>query len=267
MPGLRFAGAAMAAALLSLPLAAAQGPLSEGPAHGFPELRDLSGRSLAAGDFAQWLERDHLHVRIQYDFGDGRVITETSSFRQRPRLRQDTWSWRETRGGRAVREFAIDFGARRATARALEAGELKQWSEDADFDPARTFAGFGFSLAIKAARERLRGGTPLELQTVGFMPKPRVATVEIRFGGVDRMQMGGRVIRGDRYVIHPKVPWFADLFVDIPDTRLWLIHPEPTGFLRLEGPLVEPDDPVIRVDLLPGGKSGPATAVRTPSAP
>jgi len=32
----------------------------------------------------------------------------------------------------------------------------------------------------------------------------------------------------------------------------------PAGFLRWEGPLALPDDPMVRVDLLPGGQSGPA---------
>ena len=32
----------------------------------------------------------------------------------------------------------------------------------------------------------------------------------------------------------------------------------PAGFLRWEGPIVLPTDPMIRVDLIPGEKSGPA---------
>ena len=50
----------------------------------------------------------------------------------------------------------------------------------------------------------------------------------------------------------------CQVFVEAPDTQIWLTSPAPAGFLRWEGPLAEPDDPTLRVDLLPGGKSEPA---------
>jgi hypothetical protein len=48
----------------------------------------------------------------------------------------------------------------------------------------------------------------------------------------------------------------------VPDNEMWLTKP-PAGFLRLEGPLMEPDDDIIRVDLIPGAESGPAKRVET----
>ena len=101
-------------------------------------------------------------------------------------------------------------------------------------------------------------GERIELGTIGFTPKPRRVSVEVFHGGLDEMRMAGRTLRGDRFVIHPKIPWIADFFIDVPDTNLWLTNPGPAGFLRMEGPLVEPDDPIVRIDLLPGGESGPA---------
>ncbi len=77
------------------------------------------------------------------------------------------------------------------------------------------------------------------------------------------MAMGGRILRGDRFMIHPEIPKLAKLLVKVPDTRIWLINPPPVGFLRWEGPLAEPSDPVVRVDLLPGEPSGPAEPVST----
>ena len=37
--------------------------------------------------------------------------------------------------------------------------------------------------------------------------------------------------------------------------QLWLTYPAPATFLRLEGPLAEPSDPIVRIDLLPGEPS------------
>jgi hypothetical protein len=72
------------------------------------------------------------------------------------------------------------------------------------------------------------------------------------------MKMSGRSLRGDRFTIHPQIFFLARLFVDVPDTKIWLTNPAPAGFLRWEGPIVLPDDPIIRVDLLSGETSGPA---------
>jgi len=155
----------------------------------------------------------------------------------------------------------VDFRSGRATARKRTTNELEQWAEDVAIRPGSTFAGFGFTLAITAVRGRLVEGERVELRAVGFTPKPRVVTVELCYGGRDEMRMSGRVLRGDRFVIHPKLPWIADLFTNVPDTHIWLTSPQPPAFLRWEGPLAEPDDPIVRVDLLPGGESGRARPV------
>ena len=236
----------------------------EGTLHGFPVLRDSTGNKLADGDFSQWLEGEQLHVRIRYDFGRSRQVEEQAVFRQRPRLVQDAWSFRDVRSGKVFREFAIDFGSRTAKAKKLDKDDMKEWSDDVDVEPGRTFAGFGFTLAIKSLLDRVLKGERIELHAIGFTPKPRVVSVEISHGGLDQMQMAGRTLRGDRFMIHPKIPWVADLFVDVPDTRIWLTHPAPAAFLRWEGPLAEPSDPIARVDLLPGGqRSGAARPVGT----
>jgi hypothetical protein len=47
-----------------------------------------------------------------------------------------------------------------------------------------------------------------------------------------------------------------EFFVNVPDTKIWLTNPAPAGFLRWEGLIVLPEDPIIRVDLISGEKSG-----------
>ena len=237
----------------------------EGAARGFPAMRTLDGQPLRNGDFVQWVERGRLHIRIVYRSSGGR-IEEYTVVRQQPQLIQDTWSWREFQGGRLDREFTVDFGSGRATAKKHDGGKLEEWTESLKIEPGRTFAGFGFSLAIKGLRKDLVTGRGAELRAVGFTPKPRTVAVAISFAGVERMAMAGRVITGDHFVIHPQVPWLARPFVKVSDTHLWLTSPPAVGFLRWEGPLAEPDDPLVRVDVLPGGRSGSATPVNTPTA-
>jgi hypothetical protein len=233
----------------------------EGTVHGFPVLLDLGGNKLADGDFSQSVEGDRLQVKLTYAFKDGRRVEEFSTLAQKPRLIQERWSWRESRGDRILRRFQIDFSAGKATAEKLEDGQQKNWSEDVKIEPGRTFAGFGFVLAIKELRQKLLGGTHAEIKTIGFSPKPRGLSVDVSYVGLEEMAMGGRTVRGERFLLHPKIPRIVTVFVKIPDYSVWLINPPPADFLRMEGPLMEPSDALIRVDLLTGGNSGPAKPV------
>jgi hypothetical protein len=234
----------------------------EASAHGFPVLRDLNGRKLADGEFTQRLEGGRLHVRLSYEFSSPRRIQEDGVFRQEPRLAQEKWSWTELVDGKICRHFDVDFGTGQATAQQLDEGGLRQWSKHLKLDPSRAFAGFGVALAIKCLREQLLRGQNARLDAIGFTPKPHVVPVEISYCGLDQMSIDSRILRGDRFLIHPQIPAMVRPFVKVPDTRIWLINPPPTGFLRWEGPLAESSDRLVRVDLLSGEPSGPAEPVR-----
>ena len=54
-------------------------------------------------------------------------------------------------------------------------------------------------------------------------------------------------------MIRPNIPGVVKWIMHAADTQIWLIHRDPTGFLRWEGSMVEPRDDLVRVDLLPGG--------------
>jgi len=226
--------------------------------HGYPGLCDLNGKKLADGEFRQWVENNRLHVVITYKFSAGEVYEEHSQFRQQPELIQEQWSWKESKHGRSQREFAVDLLTGIASAHISQ--DHKDVSKKIKIEPGRTFAGFGFSLALSNLRKRLLSGEQVQLKAVGFSPfptlGPQVVTVTISHGGVQRMRMGGRSPKGDQFIIHPEIPLFAKLFINVPDTKIWLTNPAPAGFLRWEGPIVLPDDPLIRVDLLSGEKSG-----------
>jgi len=233
-----------------------------GASHGYPALRDLNGKKLADGEFMQWVQDDKVHVRIIYRFKGNRRIEENAVLRQQPDVRQEEWSWRETEDKQLVREFGVNFTSGTATAQKRENNELKHWDEKIDVEPGKTFAGFGFTLAIQNLRKRLLGGEQIELKAVGFRPKPQVVTVQISHAGVNRMQMSGRTLKGDHFVVHPEVPAIAKLFIRVPDTQIWLTNPAPPGFLRWEGPTAEPNDPIVRVDLVSGEESGSAEPVK-----
>ncbi|CAN5370468.1 hypothetical protein BH20VER3_BH20VER3_11980 [soil metagenome] len=231
-----------------------------GAAHAYPAMLYLNGQKLAEGEFTQEVRGGVLRIRIKYDLDAGGSIEETGTFRQDTELTQQKWSWRELKGEKLEREYKVDFDAGTATARKREKGDLREWSESVEIEKGRTFAGFGFVLALQNLRDQLVTKAPVELKAVGFTPKPRVVAVKLSYHGIDRLPMSGRVLRGEHFLIQPEIPAIAKLFVKIADTHIWLTPP-PSGFLRWEGPLAEPSDNLIRVDLASGGESGPAKAV------
>jgi len=234
-----------------------------GAAHGYPGLYDINGKKLANGEFRQWVEDHHLQVVITYKFPDGELREEKARFRQEPELIQEQWSWREIRNEKPHREFAVDFLSGVASARIQK--DNKDVSKKIEVEKGRTFAGFGFTIAVANLRKQLLSGQQVELKAVGFSPfptlNPQTVTVKISHAGLDRMRMGGRSVKGDRFIVHPEVPAIAKLFVTVPDTKIWLANPTPAGFLRWEGPNVLPNDPLVRVDLLSGTKSEPAESL------
>ena len=243
---LLLAAAALAAAAAAASAGAIQGNQIESALRASPVLRDAAGQKIADGNFAQWVEGDALHVQTTYT-GNDRRIEETAVFRQRPELSQTKWQWRESSRGQEIRAFELDFGSGMATAVKTEKGEPRRWSEKFDITPGQTFAGFGFTLAIKASRQRLMKGETVNLKAVGFTPQPREVTVAISYAGLESVRMVDRSISAEHYVIHPRIPAIAKWFVKAPDANIWLTPP-PAVFVRFQGALVEPSDPIVRID-------------------
>jgi hypothetical protein len=143
----------VAGLLLAAPATAIEWTSFEGAARGYPAMRDLAGRTIADGEFAQWIENGRLHVSIAY-VGKTRRIQEKAVFRQEKQLAQETWSLRELRDGALYRQFEVNFikGTASAQKRGEDGKQLERWSDDVTVDVGRAFTGFGFTLAVKAVR-------------------------------------------------------------------------------------------------------------------
>ena len=234
----------------------------EGDAQAFTSLIDVkSGAVIADGRYAQRVEGGLLHIESRNDFPDGRTIVERAVLRLEPQLRQESWDWTERKDGALIRQYEVDFRTRRAVATRVD--QHKRWKEDElDIEPGKTFAGIAFVTVIKALRSEIAPGDKVELKAVAFTPRPRVATVSVIRGRPEEVRMAGRTIAADPYTIHPEIPAIARLFVSAPDQRICLYATGPAAFLRYEGPLVEPKDPLVRVDTIP---SRSANAGRRPA--
>src|ERR1043166_6251621 len=195
----------LAAAVIAAPVLALKVTEPAAASHGYPGLCDMNGKKLADGEFRQWIENSRLHVVITYKFSVGEVYEEHSQFRQDSELIQEKWSWKESKHGKSQREFTVDFLAGIGSAHISQ--DHKDVFKKIKIEPGRTFAGFGFSLALSNLRKRLLRGEQVQLKAVGFSDfptlGPQVVTVTISHGGVDRMRMSGRSLKGDRFQIFP----------------------------------------------------------------
>jgi hypothetical protein len=234
----------------------------EGDAQAITSLIDAaSGAVIADGLYVQEVTGGLLKIESRFDFPDGRTIVERASLRLSPQIEQESWDWTERRAGSVVRQYEMDFRTRQAVATRVD--QDKRWTEQVDVEPGKTFAGIAFVAVIKALRANLEPGQKVELNAVAFTPKPRVAGVDVIRVGPERVRMAGRTLSADHYTIHPRVPAIAKLFVKAPDQQVWLFGNGPAAFLRYLGPLAEPSDPMIRVDLIPARS---ANVGRKPSA-
>ena len=199
----------LAAGMIVAPVFALKVTEPAAASHGYPGMCDINGKKLANGEFRQWMEDNRLHVVITYKFSDGEVYEEHSQFRQNRELIQEKWSWKESKHGKAQREFAVDFLSGIGSVHISQ--DNKNVSKKVEIEPGRTFAGFGFSLALSNLRKRLLRGEQVQLKAVGFSEfptlGPQVVTVTISHGGIDHMRMSGRSLKGDRFTVHPEIPF------------------------------------------------------------
>src|SRR5262249_1490682 len=175
----------LAAGMIVVPAFALKVTEPAAASHGYPGLCGINGKKLADGEFRQWVENNRLHVVTRYKFSAGEVYEEHAQFRQQPELIEEKWTWKESKDGRSQREFAVDFMAGIASAHISQ--DHKDVSKKIKIERGRTFAGFGFSLALSNLRKRLLSGEQVQLKAVGFSEfptlGPQVVTVTVSHGG------------------------------------------------------------------------------------
>ena len=230
-------------ALVALPL-----HIHEGAVQAFTSLTDAQGHIIADGKFLQRIEGERLFIEARYDFPDGRVVEERARLRLAPELLQEEWDWTEKKGDVVLRRYEVDF----LTHTAVGHKGNDSWREDVEVEPGKTFAGIGFVEAVKTLRSELKHGEEFKLRAIAMTPKPRSVGLIVTRNESEKISMAGRHVPAERWTLHPDVPAIAKLFVKAPDQHVWLFADQPASFLRFEGPLCEPEDPIIHVDLIPG---------------
>jgi hypothetical protein len=223
-----------------------------GTLHGFPSMSDAGGQVIADGELTQERAGDRLQVKIRWTFGDGRQAEERDEFQVDKTLVQRRFSWVESRKGKELRRFEIDFPA--GTGLAIthdEKGEATREESKLDLPAARCFAGYGTALAVSELS--IGAGGDARITFVAFTPKPRTVTLKVSRDKQERLSVAGRPIDTDRYALHPEIPFPANVFVSAQDAYLWFTHTRPAVLVRAEQNLIAKDDPRVVIDVTPRG--------------
>jgi hypothetical protein len=220
-----------------------------GTLHGFPSLSDANGKVIADGELTQELSGDQLVVHLHWVFADGRKVDEQDDLRLNRQLTQEHFAWVETKGGEELRRFTVDFTNGKATATTRDdKGQVKHEEAQLDLSGGRAFTGYGAGLAVTE-----KAGADSAITFVAFTPKPVAVTIDVHQDIEEPVSVAHRNIPCDRYTMHPRIPFPANIFVNAKDAHLWLTHSPPHTLLRSEQPLLAKDDPVVIVDAMPRG--------------
>jgi hypothetical protein len=253
------AGLAVASAAAAIPL---QYP--EGDLWGFPAMKDTRGQLLGRGKFGQWVDGKGIHVKVTYDQVDGDKVEEATTLStEGGDLAQRSWSWQRTSGGQVVERYAMDFDSGEGRALVVKDGKRVERRDSLKVIKGQTFAGIGFVFAVKNVYSRLRKGEKVELEGIAFTPRARMAKVLVSSAGVETLRSGGRSLRTDHVVVHPLVPEVAKLFVNVPDSHIWLFQARPPSLVRAEIQMQSLG--VVRIDAVSSGGSPPASARSKPA--
>jgi hypothetical protein len=249
--------------LLALPASAVEIRYPQADLHGFPSMSDEHGKLIADGELTQEVKGSQLFVHSVWRFKDGRIVTEDDQLSVKPELRQVSFRWVERRGERDLRRIDVDFLTGKATVTHLGGEKPESWTEKLDLPAGKAFTGYSTALAVSQLRDALKDkDARRELTFIAFTPKPRTVTLEISRQQDDRLLAAGRDIEADLFTLHPSLPFPVSLFAGAKDAHLWFTHAPPPALLRAEENLVEKDDPVIYIDVIPKGAALSQPAAR-----
>jgi len=221
----------------------------EGPAHGFVELSDLSGTTIAQGELVQWLEQHAVVSQFVVRFNDGSLYDELIRFSQNSVFR--LLSYKLVQKGPSFTESSeIEFDRTgRYRVRSKKASDPKEEQASGTIDMPTDVTNGMTSLMLK----NLKPGTSAKTHLMVFTPKPRALELAFTPEGEDQFWIGDAERTATRFLIEPRVTGVPGTIATVigkqPSAfRMWIAQGKAPALVRFEGPLYI-DGPVWRLEL------------------
>jgi hypothetical protein len=223
-------------------LAAKQIPVrySEGNLHGFLVLRDLKGKTLAAGDLTQVIRGGRVVDHLVFHFKDGSIDDEKTTFTQDHhfRLLSDDHVQKGPIFPHPM-DVRIDATSGEVTVRFKDDGKDKVQKHHVDLPPD-----LANGLIPTLLRDIHPDAPETEVSYLAATPKPRLVKLDVSPQGEDRFSVAGSHYKATRYVIKTKIGGIAGIVAPLigkqpQDIDVWILGGSAPAFVKLKGQLYQ----------------------------
>lgn len=222
----------------------------EGTLHGFLVVRNTAGRILAAGDYEQTVEGDHITAHALFRFKDGSVNEETVVFSQKDMLRliSDHQVQKGPSFPRPI-DLSIDVSRGEVTVRSKgKDGKEETATEHMDLPPDLYNGMIG-----TVAKNISSSATETKISLLVATPKPRLVKLVLSPKGEDSFTLAGFRRKAMHYEIKIELGGVAGVVAPLvgkqpPNIELWMIGGKAPMFGKQIGPMFA-DGPIWSIEL------------------
>jgi hypothetical protein len=221
----------------------------EGTVHGFLVLRNIEGKTLAAGDLTQIVQGDRLVSNLIFHFKDGSVDDETTVFSQRRSFR--LLSDRHVQKGPSFPhpiDVSIDAVKGQVTVRSADGDKAKVETDQLDLPPD-----LANGLLLNLLKNIGTDATETKVSYVAATPKPRLVKLAIKPEGEETFWAAGARHRAMRWDVKVELGGVTGVVAPLigkqpEDIHVWVLGGKAPAFVRMEGQFYQ-GGPVWTIEL------------------
>jgi hypothetical protein len=221
----------------------------EGITHGFLTLHTTDGRLIAEGEIAQTAKDGVVTSRITFNFKDGSLYDDTTTFSQRGnfRLLKDHVVLKGPAFKQQM-ESTIDAKTGRVTVHFEKDGKPEKLEKSMELPPDLS-NGILFTLV-----KNLLATPTATVSYLALTPKPTLVKLVFTKEGAEKLKAGSTRQPGARFVMKVELGGLKGVLASIlnkkpPDTQMWVVDEEVPTLVASEGPLYG-QGPVWRIELV-----------------
>lgn len=222
----------------------------EGTLHGFLVVRNAAGRVIAAGDYEQTIEGDHVSAHALFQFKDGSVNEESAEYSQKGEFRLIRYHQIQ-KGPSFPRAVDLSIDAAHGEVKVItksKDGMDETSTEHMDLPPDLYNGMIGTvvkNVATSAAETRI--------SLLVTTPKPRIVKLVISPQGEDRFLLGGFRRRATHYTMKIELGGLTGVVAPLvgkqpPNLQIWIVDGKAPTFAKQVGPMFA-DGPIWSIEL------------------
>lgn len=236
-----FLAAAFCAVTLSTAALAAPIPVKhiQLPRHEFMVARSETGEVLARVEFTETVEGDEVTMRLTYNFADGSIDDETTTYRQQGTF-QLVRNHHIERGPFFAKpvDFTVEAATGTATSRTADKdGRIQVENEHIDL-PNDLANGFVGTVLLNVSPHT----SPFRVGILAPVFGGRLIRILISPEGEQPFQRGGQTLKATVFRIHPELGGFLGMIAALvgrqpKDVLVWILEGETPAVMRIVGQL------------------------------